>query len=118
MLANDLKLLNLVNDTIDESSEEFSIPLDISDIINICQEYNKLGSQIQKQVEFILDLGVDESIKSGYVKYESLPHIKNFLNRICDNAYFGDAVNQSKSCIYLIDEYQERQRVKLVVNYN
>lgn len=117
MLTNELKLLSLVNET-DNDSEEFSIPLDISDIITICREYNKLGEQIQNQVEVILEIGVAESIKCGHVKNESLPYIKNFLHRICDNAYFGEAVGQSKSCIYLIDEYQEKQKTKLNVNCN
>lgn len=85
--------------------DEYDIPLDISDLISVCREYNKLGWQIQNQVEFILDMGVQQAIETGFVKRESLPHIKSFLNAICKNAYFGDAVDQANACIYLIDEY-------------
>lgn len=109
MLIPELQLLDLSNDTQDE---EFSIPLDISDIITICREYNKLGWYIQQQVENILEIGVDESIKCGHVKSESLPHIKNFLNSICNNPYFGDAASQSQDCLELIAQYEETHKAK------
>ena len=85
--------------------DEYDIPLDISDLISVCREYNKLGWQIQNQVESILDMGVQQAVEAGLVKRESLPHIKSFLNAICKNAYFGDAADQANACIYLIDEY-------------
>jgi hypothetical protein len=92
--------------------EEFSIPLDISDIINICREFNKLGWQIQNQVENILEIGVEESIKSGFVKQQSLPHIKSFLKAICQNPYFGEAILQAKEVIYLISEFESKNKDK------
>lgn len=92
------------------SEDEYSIPLDISDIINICREYNKLGYQIQNQVENILDIGVEQAIQTGNVKRESLPHIKSFLKSICSNAYFGDAVDQAHDCIFLIEEYESKHK--------
>lgn len=91
-----------------DTDEEYSIPLDISDIITVCREFNKLGWQIQNQVEQILEVGVEESIKSGHVKRESLPHIKSFLKVISKNAYFGDAVSQADDCIKLISEYEKQ----------
>lgn len=94
----------------EDLNDEFSIPLDISDIINICKEYNKLGWQIQKQMENIVELGVEESIKSGYVKPDSLMLIKNFLHEVTKNPYFGDAGSQAKHCLYLINLYQEQKR--------
>jgi hypothetical protein len=106
MTVQDVKLLEVVG----VGEEEYSIPLDISDIINICREYNKLGWQIQNQVESILDLGVDQSIKASYVKRESLPHIKSFLRSICENPYFGDAVDQAKDCIFLLEEYEQQNK--------
>ena len=109
MTAQDLKLTEIVNSSTNE--EEYSIPLDISDIINICREYNKLGWQIQNQVETILDTGVAQAIETGYVKRESLPHIKSFLCSICKNAYFGDAVSQAYDCIFLIEEYELQHKV-------
>lgn len=115
MSTQDLKLTSIVNTSVND--EEYSIPLDISDIINICREYNKLGSQIQNQVEIILDTGVDQAIEKGYVKRESLPHIKNFLNSICKNAYFGDAVSQAHDCIFLIEEYELKHKpIKSQIN--
>ncbi len=111
MNAHELDALTLVSSTSTENDEEFSIPLDISDIITICREFNKLGWQIQNQVEQILDVGVEESIKSGNVKRESLPHIKSFLRCISQNAYFGDAVAQAHDCIKLIQAYEEKHKI-------
>lgn len=119
MTAHELDVLSLGKTTTsNDQDEEFSIPLDISDIINICREYNKLGWQIQNQVENILEVGVEESIKSGNVKRESLPHIKSFLHSICSNAYFGDAVSQANDCIQLISEYESTHKVTYVSQAN
>ena len=109
-----------INDTTtsEEKDDEFSIPLDISDIISICRDFNSLGWQIQQQVENILEVGVEESIKSGNVKKESLPRIKFFLKKICGNAYFGDAVSQADDCIRLIQDYEEKYQIRQVSNYN
>lgn len=117
MTAHQLKFLKLPEIvTTAEQEEEFSIPLDISDIISICREYNKLGWQIQQQIENILEVGVEESIRSGNVKQEALPHIKSFLKAICSNAYFGDAVSQAHDCIKLIQEYEEKNKEASFLN--
>lgn len=92
-------------------NEEFSIPLDISDIISICKDFNNLGWQIQNQIENILEVGIEESIKSGFVKQESLPHIKYFLYKVCKNPYFGDAVSQAQDCIKLITQYEKKYKL-------
>lgn len=97
---------NMIETTTTE--EEFEIPIDLSDILTVCKEYNKLGWKIQNQVENLLELGIDEAVKKGIVKVESLPHIKDFLNSICDNAYFGDAADQANECIALIDHFEMR----------
>lgn len=114
---NTLELETLVSSSpsSNETKEEFSIPLNINDIINICREYNKLGWQIQNQVENILKIGVADSIKHGKVKIESLPHIKDFLCTICKNPYFGDAIDQAQECIYLIDDFTVEYKSS---NYN
>jgi hypothetical protein len=117
MTAHELEAVTVHGtSTSNEKEEEFSIPLDISDIISICREYNKLGSQIQSQVESILEVGVEESIISGNVKTQSLPHIKGFLLSICQNAYFGDAVSQAEDCIQLIQQYQEKYQGVSILN--
>jgi len=118
MTAHDLDNLALVSSpvTSNDKDDEYSIPLDISDIISICREYNKLGWQIQNQVENILEVGVEESIKNGNVKRESLPHIKHFLHSICQNAYFGDAVSQAHDCIRLIVDFESKNKVSSVFN--
>jgi len=106
MTAHEFEVLSLNSSTLNKDKEdEYSIPLDISDIINICREYTKLTWQTQSYIESILEMGVDEAIKSGSVQQDSLPHIKNFLLKICDNSYFGDATSQAKEAIYLIDTY-------------
>lgn len=114
MTAQELNVVSCLNTVSEE--EEYSIPLDISDIIIICQEYNKLGWNIQNQVENILELGVEQSIKQGYVKQESLPFIKNFLIKICDNPYFGDAGAQSKECVLLIEHFQSKNKLSCSLN--
>lgn len=111
MTSRQIEVLTFVSETNNE--EEFSIPLDVSDILNICKEYNKLGWQIQGQIENILEIGAEESIRSGFVKKESLSHIKNFLLAIGKNPYFGDAVSQANDCINLIVEYEEKNKLKL-----
>lgn len=116
MIAQELDL-TLVEPS-SETEEEYSIPLDISDIIAVCREFNKLGWQIQNQVENILEVGVEESIKNGNVKKESLPHIKSFLLSICKNPYFGDAVSQAQECILLIQEYEDSHKLALVSGLN
>lgn len=100
--------VNLTVDTVGVNEEEYySIPLDISDIISICKEYNKLGHQIQNQIDTILENGIDQTIKNGCIKIESLPYIKMFLKQIIKNPYFGDAATQAEDCLFLIDIYCE-----------
>lgn len=111
MVANKLNKELVLVDTFNEQQEEFDIPLDISDIISICREYNKLGWQIQNQVENLLEVGVEEAIKNGFVSKQSLPHIKNFLNRICENPYFGEAISQAQDCVSLINQYENKYKV-------
>lgn len=112
MTLYEYETLDLIETTTTtEKDEEFSIPLDISDIISICRDYNNLGWQVQNQVENILQVGVEEAIKSGKVKQESLPHVKYFLRRICGNAYFGDAVSQAQDCLKLIHQYEDKYKI-------
>lgn len=108
MTTNELDTLALINTATSNDKDEYNIPIDISDIISICREYNKLGWQIQQQVENILEIGVEDSIKSGYVKRESLPLIKDFLRVVSENPYFGDAMAQAQECMFLIDMYCEK----------
>lgn len=113
MTALESNVLKLMNNESVSDTEEYSIPIDIFDIISVCKEYNKLGYQIQNQIENILEIGVSESIKNGYVKPQSLPHIKNFLKVIMNNPYFGDATSQANDCIELINQYDELNKVTL-----
>jgi hypothetical protein len=120
MTHNEFETLSLIETTSKKTSdeEEYNHPLDISDIISICQEYNKLGWKLQNQVENILEVGVEESIKSGNVRKDSLPIVKNFLRRICDNVYFGDAVSQAQDCICLIQAYEDKHKIRYVSKSN
>jgi hypothetical protein len=112
MTINELEALKLNETTASsDQDEEYNIPLDISDIIQICREYNQLGWHIQQQVESMLEVGIEESIKTGYVKKEALPLIKNFLRQLSRNPYFGDAVSQAHDCIILIQRYEKEHGV-------
>jgi hypothetical protein len=111
MTLTEFETIALTTVNSDQQDDEFSIPIDISDIISICKDFNNLGWKIQNQIENILEVGVEESIRSGFVKQESLPHIKYFLYKICKNAYFGDAVSQAQDCIKLIHQYEDKYKV-------
>ena len=113
MTLNEYKALALTEMTTSttDQDEEFSIPLCIDDIISICRDYNSLGWQVQNQIENILEVGVEEAIRSGKVKQESLPHVKYFLRRICGNCYFGEAVSQAEDCLKLIHQYEHKHQV-------
>jgi len=89
------------------NEELYDIPLDISDIIYICQEYNKLSFQIKHQIDNILDIGIENCIKEGKLNNSSLFEIKKFLTQICKNPYFGDATDQAKEVISLILDYEK-----------
>jgi hypothetical protein len=119
MTLDELNTISL-NDTstTNEKDDEYSIPLDISDIINICKDFNSLGWQVQNQIENILEIGLEESIKNGSVKQESLPRIKYFLKRICGNPYFGDAVSQAEDCLKLIHQYEEKYKITYISKSN
>lgn len=120
MTTNELEALTLIDTTTssNDKDDEYSIPIDISDIITICREYNKLGWHIQQQVENILEVGIEDSIKSGYVKREALPLIKNFLRSVSDNPYFGDAVSQADDVIKLIQQYEKRHGITYTSKFN
>jgi len=107
MPLNALNEIEVSHATTNKSDENYlDIPIDISDIINICKEYNKLGWQIQKQIEDITEMGIDEAISNGSVKVIALPHIKDFLCSVSDNMYFGDAADQAKETIALIEIFE------------
>lgn len=106
-VLNDVKFSGKTN-TKTEENDKFDIPIDIADIINVCKEYSKLGYQIQNQIECITQVGIDQSIKNKTVTIEALPLIKDFLYRICENAWFGDAADQANDCITLIEDFELR----------
>ena len=119
MTINELEVLELITtENSNTQDEEYNIPIDISDIISICREYNKLGWQIQQQVENILEVGIEESIRTGYVKKEALPLIKNFLRQVSNNPYFGDAVSQAHDVIMLIQKYEKEHGVVYISTAN
>ncbi len=86
--------------------EKFENPIDITEIINICKQYSKLGFKIQHQIETIIEYGMEDSIKSGKVKVSSLPLIKYFLESIKDVHLLGDAALQADECIALIELFE------------
>lgn len=109
MSVHEFMNLGLISGVNKKQKGDSSESLNISDIINICREFNKLGYNIQHQVETILELGVEQSIKSGKVKSEAMPHIKQFLSYICENSYFGEASEQAFQCYLMIEEFECEQ---------
>jgi hypothetical protein len=105
------------SDTTNED-ESFSIPLCMDDIISICRDYSSLGWQIQNQIENILEIGVEQSVTSGNVKLESLPRVKYFLQKIVSNVYFGDAASQAQDCLALIQEYEDKYKIRYTSKSN
>lgn len=113
-VLNDMKLGSFKTSKT-EGDEKFDIPLDIADIISVCEEYSKLGWQIQKQIEYMIEMGIEDSIKKGHLKKESLSFIKNFLHKICENCWFGDAAEQANTCIFLIEDFEIKNDVTNVI---
>lgn len=97
------------------NEDEFSIPMDISDIINICKEYNNLGNSIQMYIDILLDDGIETALKQGKINQQSIPHIKHFLKAITQNPLFGDAKNQAEDAIEIIETY-EKSKSNNVIN--
>ena len=114
----ELKSLPLLLEAKTSNEEEYQSPIDISEIISICQEYAKLGYQIQQQVENILEIGVQEAISNGSVKQETLPFIKVFLHSIANNVYLGDACIQADDCIELICQYEMKNKITYGSKFN
>lgn len=97
--------------------DNFEIPMNISDILEVCKEYSRLGWQIQNQIEYISEMGIEESLKNGKVKIASLPLIKNFLKAVSQNPLFGDATEQADECVALIENYElTHPELKAMVN--
>jgi len=89
-----------------ETEEEFGNPINITDILAICKEYSRLGYQIQTQIEYITELGIEEALNKKLISISALPLIKNFLKTVSDNPLFGDAADEAYSCLYLIENFE------------
>lgn len=115
MTRNEFETISLPEESI---NEEYEIPLDISDIINICKDFHDLGHLIQNQIENLIEFGIEDSIINNYVKKESLPRIKYFLQKIGANPYFGDSRLQSIDLIEKIENYEEKHKINYHSNLN
>jgi hypothetical protein len=99
------------------AEDEKNIATDLSDIIAICKHYTILGNGIQRQIEYIMENGIEEAINSGKVNSETLPHIRDFLKSITDRTIGLDAVDQCFAVIMMIDNYElKHPRMKRVGN--
>jgi hypothetical protein len=85
--------------------DEFDIPLDISDILEICQEYNSLGFQLQGNLQNILEEGVEAVIASGKLNRKFIPFIIGFFDKLSKNAYLGDSAYQAKQLVEVLTQY-------------
>jgi hypothetical protein len=97
--AQELQLLPIEQDTLD-------IPIDLSDLISLCEAYSQMTRTMQYQANELIELGIDNALKTRAVSASSLPHIKSFLQQIMRNPLFGDAVAQAQEAIWLIEEWQ------------
>lgn len=88
-----------------KENNDNDIPIDLSDVLNVCRNYAVLGINIQQQIEHIMEMGIDEAISSGTVKIEVLPHIREFLKLITDNL-LGDIVDQCFALMMMIDDFE------------
>ena len=104
------KALAQINET--QSTEEatyLDLPLDISDIITVCKEYNRLGHNMQHQVEIIIEYGIETAMDQHLIDIAALPLIKDFLKGIASNPLYGDAQSQASELVQLI-RYFEKAR--------
>ncbi len=88
-----------------------SNPIDISEVIALCKEYSNLGYVIQNQIDFILENGVEEAIKHN--KISNLLYIKDFLEKMSNIYYLGDAALQAQDCLIQLSKIKEN---KVILN--
>ncbi len=117
MSKRDFDVLKVLS-SLDDDTDEFSIPLDLSDLLLICQEYNKLGWNPQYQITYIAEHGVSSAIKNGVLKKEVIPSIRAFLKAIAKNAYFGDAVSQAEECLLALEAYEYKEAKPVFLSLN
>lgn len=91
-----------------DSIDYESTPIDISEVISICKEYSTLGFLIQSQIDFIMENGFEEAVKSNKITASTLIHIKDFLNKISHMHYLGDAAIQAEDSIKEIEKYESK----------
>lgn len=96
--------------------DAFSTPLHISDLLSLCKSYHQLGYSIQSQVETIVEIGIEEAIRTGAVNPIALPHIKAFLRSIADEQLYGDAASIALDCVCLIELYEDRHPPLSIAN--
>ena len=92
---------------------EYDIPLSLEDIVDICKQYRELGNEIQNQMDYFLEKGIMKGIKNNEIKRNSLIKIKDFLEEVRKNPYFGDAVLQSEEHLISIKKYENDFNMKL-----
>lgn len=100
------------------SREEEQAPIDINDILTICKEYHKLGWNIQSQIDVLMEIGIEQSIKKKIIKPAALPHIKEFLKQIVGSPYLGDAREQAEECILMIELFEDKHPQLLMTVFN
>jgi hypothetical protein len=66
-------------------NDEFDIPLNITDFIEVCKNYSNLGNY----QTYIDQLAEDNEAKS--VPINVIPGLIRFFDSISNNPYFGDA---------------------------
>jgi hypothetical protein len=89
MTHNEFETLSLLEVTSsDDKDEEYNNPLDISELLELCETYVKVGPSIRQQIKKMCEN--DANIISSD-SLRALPFVKDFLKKIANNVYFGDA---------------------------
>jgi len=91
----------MINNSCDDSKkdDEFDIPLDISDFIDICKIYSKMGDYQY----FIDELAETKQVES--VPVSVLPMMISFFEKLSQNPYFGDAATVSREFSNKLKKY-------------
>jgi hypothetical protein len=60
--------------------------MDLTTILDICKEYNRLGWAVQEQLEKVIDDSdnIKEMVEDGKLNPNALKYIKTFLENIAD----------------------------------
>lgn len=99
-------MINTLNELNGPQVNDNNLPIDLTDLLEVFKGYNNLGWLIQRQIECLIENGVEESVMSGKVNIEVLPHIRNFLDSITQRMIGTDMADQCWAVIMMLDDFE------------